>query len=80
MLRHAASLQSIGRSFAATVALLCVVMLIAGGLGISGVAILTFSIWISMIGLVAVGAFLLARSTRPARCPSVDRPSGWSSW
>ncbi len=39
-------------------------MLIGGGLGVSGPAILTFSIWTSMIGLVAVGAFLIARAQR----------------
>lgn len=64
MLQHVASLQSIGRSFVASVALLFVVMLIAGGAGIRGAAILTFSIWISMIGLVVVGAFLIARAQR----------------
>lgn len=64
MLQHLASLQSIGRSLAATVALLLVVMLIAGGAGISGAAILTFSIWISMLGLLAVGTFLIARAQR----------------
>jgi uncharacterized membrane protein YphA (DoxX/SURF4 family) len=64
MLQHLASLQSIGRSFVATVVLLLVVMLIGGGVRISGPAILTFSIWISMIGLVAVGAFLIARVRR----------------
>jgi len=65
MLQHLASLRSIIRSLIATLALLLVVMLIAGGLGISGPAILTFSIWISVIGLVAVGAFLIARAQRP---------------
>jgi hypothetical protein len=65
MLQHLASLESIVRSFIATVALLLAAMLIAGGLGIGGPAILTFSIWISLIGLVAVGAFLTARARRP---------------
>jgi hypothetical protein len=65
VLQHLASLESIFRSFIATAALLLVAMLIAGGLGISGPAILTFSIWISLIGLVAVGAFLIARARRP---------------
>ena len=65
MLQHLASLESIVKSFIATVALLLVVTLIAGGLGISGAAILTFSIWISLIGLGAVGAFLIARAQRP---------------
>jgi hypothetical protein len=65
MLQQLASLDSIIRSFIATVVLLLVVMLIAGGLAISGPAILKFSIWISLIGLVAVGAFLIARAQRP---------------
>src|SRR5947208_558507 len=63
--RYLASFESVSRSFIATVALLLVVTLIAGGIGISGPAILTFSIWISLIGLVAVGAFLVARAQRP---------------
>jgi uncharacterized membrane protein YphA (DoxX/SURF4 family) len=65
MLQHLASLDSVIRSFVATVVLLLVVMLITGGLGVSGPAILTFSIWISIIGLLAVGAFLVARAQRP---------------
>jgi hypothetical protein len=65
MLQHLASLESIVRSFIATVGLLLVAMLIAGGLGIGGAAILTFSLWISLIGLVAVGAFLIGRAKRP---------------
>jgi len=52
------------RSFIAALALLLVVMLIAGGVGLSGAAILTFSIWLSLIGLVAIGAFLIARAQR----------------
>jgi uncharacterized membrane protein YphA (DoxX/SURF4 family) len=40
-------------------------MLIAGGLAVSGPAILTFSIWVSLLGLLAVGAFLIARAKRP---------------
>lgn len=65
MSQHLASLESITRSLVATIVLLLVVMLIAGGLGVSGPAVLTFSIWISIIGLVAVGAFLVARAQRP---------------
>jgi uncharacterized membrane protein YphA (DoxX/SURF4 family) len=65
MLQHLVSLESILRSLIATVVFLLVVMLIGGGLGLSGPAILTFSIWISLIGLVAVGAFLIARAQRP---------------
>jgi hypothetical protein len=65
MLQHPASLDSIIRSFIATVALLLVIMLISGGLGMSGPAILTISIWISLIGLLAVGAFLIGRARRP---------------
>ena len=65
MLQHLASLESITRSLIATVVLLFGVMLIAGGLGVSGPAILTFSIWISLIGLLAVGVFLIARAQRP---------------
>jgi uncharacterized membrane protein YphA (DoxX/SURF4 family) len=64
MLNHLASRESITRSLTAAVALLLVVMLVAGGLGISGPAILTFSIWISLIGLLAVGAFLIVRAQR----------------
>jgi hypothetical protein len=40
-------------------------MLLAGALAISGPAILTFSIWISMLGLIGVGVFLVARAKRP---------------
>jgi hypothetical protein len=65
IVQQLASLESIIRSFIATVVLLLAVMLIAGGLAISGAAILTFSIWISLIGLVAVGAFLITRAQRP---------------
>ena len=65
MLQHLASLESIIKSFIATVVLLLAVTLISGGLGISGPTILTFSMWISLIGLVAVGAFLIARAQRP---------------
>jgi hypothetical protein len=64
MLQHIASLESVVRSLIATVVLLVVVMLVASGLGISGAAILTFSIWISLIGLAAVGAFLIVRAQR----------------
>jgi hypothetical protein len=42
-----------------------VVILIGGVLGLSGAAILTFSIWLSLIGLVVVGVFLIARAQRP---------------
>src|SRR5438874_436318 len=65
MFQHLASLESVIRSLVATVVLLLVVMLITGGLGVSGPAILTFSIWLSLIGLVAIGAFLIARAQRP---------------
>jgi uncharacterized membrane protein YphA (DoxX/SURF4 family) len=64
MFQHLASLQSVIRSLVATLALVIVVMLIGGGLSISGAAILTFSIWISLIGLVALGVFLIARAQR----------------
>jgi uncharacterized membrane protein YphA (DoxX/SURF4 family) len=64
MLQHLASLESVVRSLVVTVVLLLVVMLIGGGLGVSGPAILTVSIWISIIGLLAVGAFLIARAQR----------------
>jgi hypothetical protein len=46
----------------ATIAMLLLVMLVAGGLSIGGPEILTFSIWISLIGLVAVGAMASGRS------------------
>jgi hypothetical protein len=65
MLQHLASLESVIRSFIATAVLLLVVMLIAGGLAISGPAILTFSIWIRLISLAVVRAFLIARAQRP---------------
>ena len=65
MLQQVASLESITRSLIATLALLVVVMLIGGGLGISGPAILTFSIWLSVLGLLAVAAFLAVRAQRP---------------
>jgi hypothetical protein len=45
--------------------LVLVVMLLTGGLAISGPAILTFSIWIGILGPVTVGAFLIARAGRP---------------
>jgi hypothetical protein len=63
--QHVASLETIGRSFIAALGLLLVVMLIAGGRAISGPAMLTFSIWISLLGLLAVGAFLIVRARRP---------------
>jgi uncharacterized membrane protein YphA (DoxX/SURF4 family) len=65
MFQRVASLESVTRSLVAALALLVVVMLITGGLGISGPAILTFTIWVSLLGLVAVGAFLIARAERP---------------
>jgi uncharacterized membrane protein YphA (DoxX/SURF4 family) len=64
MFKHLASLQSVIRSLVAALVLLLVVMLVGGGLGVSGPAILTFSIWISIIGLLAIGAFLIARAQR----------------
>jgi uncharacterized membrane protein YphA (DoxX/SURF4 family) len=65
MFQHVAGLETITRSFVAALGLLLVVMLVAGGLAISGPAILTSSIWISVLGLLAVGAFLIARAQRP---------------
>jgi len=65
MFQHVASPETIGRSFIATLCLLLVVMLVAGVLAISGPAILTFSIWVSLLGLLVVGAFLIARAQRP---------------
>jgi len=65
MFQHIASLESITRSFIAALGLLLVVMLVAGGLAVGGPAILTFSIWISLLGLLAVGAFLIGRAQRP---------------
>jgi hypothetical protein len=64
MFQHVASLGTITRSFVATLGLLLVVMLGAGGLAVSGPAILTVSIWISILGPVAVGAFLVLRAQR----------------
>src|SRR5919198_96384 len=65
MFQHVASLQSVTRSLVAALALLVVVMLISGGLAVGGPTILTFSIWVSLLGLVAVGAFVIARAQRP---------------
>ena len=65
MVQHVASLETITRSFVATLGLLLVVMLVAGGLAVGGPAILTFSIWISIVGLLAVGAFVIGRAQRP---------------
>jgi uncharacterized membrane protein YphA (DoxX/SURF4 family) len=65
MFQHVASLEAITRSFFAALGLLLVVMLVAGGLAISGPAILTFSIWMCLLGLLAVGTFLVARAQRP---------------
>jgi len=65
MFQNVASLETITRSLVTALGLLLVVMLVAGGLAITGPAILTFSIWISLLGLLAVGAFLIARAQRP---------------
>jgi uncharacterized membrane protein YphA (DoxX/SURF4 family) len=65
MFQQVASLESVVRSLLATIVLLLVVMFLAGGLAISGPAILTFSIWISMLGLIALGVFLVVRAQRP---------------
>ena len=65
MFQHVATFETVARSFIAALALLLVVMLVAGGLAISGPAILTFSIWVCLLGLLAVGAFLIARAQRP---------------
>jgi uncharacterized membrane protein YphA (DoxX/SURF4 family) len=65
MFQNVASPHVVVRSLVATVVLLLVVMLVAGA-GLSGPAILTISIWLSVIGLAAVGAFLIGRGTRPA--------------
>ncbi len=65
MFQHVASFETVTRSFVAALGLLLVVMLVAGGLAVSGPAILTFSIWISLLGLLAVGAFLIGRAQRP---------------
>ena len=50
MFQHVASLETVTRSLIATIALLAIAMLLAGGLAVSGPAILTFSIWISIWG------------------------------
>ena len=57
--------ESFLRSFLATLALLLVVMLLAGGLGISGPVILTLAIWLSILGVLLVGVFLVVRTQRP---------------
>jgi len=67
MFNHLASLESVIRSLVATVVLLLIVMLIVGGLGITGPAILTFSIW---IGLDCAAAKVAPRKARSrTRCP-----------
>jgi len=60
-----ASLESIMRSFLGAVALFLVVMLVAGGLGLSGPVVLTIALWVSILGVLAVGVFLIARARRP---------------
>ena len=64
MFQHVASLETVTRSLIATIALLAIAMLLAGGLAVSGAGILTFSIWISILGLIVLGAFLIARAQR----------------
>jgi hypothetical protein len=64
VLQHIASVETVTRSLIAPIALIAIAMLLAGGLAISGPAILTFSIWISMLGLVVLGALLIARAQR----------------
>ncbi len=64
MFQHVASLETVTRSLIATMALLAISMLLAGGLAVSGPAILTLSIWISILGLIVLGAFLIARARR----------------
>jgi hypothetical protein len=66
MSHRVASLESLVRSLLATLALLLVVMLLAGGLALSGPAILTFSIWVSILGLIVLGVFLVTRAQRPS--------------
>jgi len=67
VLQYVASLETVTRSLITTIALLAVVMLLAGALGISGPAILTFSIWISILGLIVLGAFLINPSPEDLR-------------
>ena len=57
--------MSITQSFIAALALLLVLMLVVGGLGVSGPVFLTIAIWLSILGTVAVGVFLIARAQRP---------------
>src|ERR1051326_6533458 len=64
MSHRVASLESLLCSLLATLSLLLVLMLLAGGLAITGPAILTFSIWISILAPMAVGIFLVARARR----------------
>ncbi len=59
-----ASRESVSRSFIAALALLLVLMLVAGGLGVSGQVFLTIAIWLSLLGTVSVGAFLIVRAQR----------------
>jgi hypothetical protein len=62
--QHVASLETVTRSLIATVALMAIAMLLAGGFAVTGAAILTFSIWISILGLIVLGAFLIVRAHR----------------
>src|SRR5215471_543750 len=65
MSHRVASLESVVRSLLATLAVLLVIMLLAGGLAISGPAIFTLSIWISILGLMVIGVFFVTRAERP---------------
>jgi len=57
--------EAITRSFIGALALLLVLMLVVGGLGLSGATFLTAAIWLSILGVAAVAAFLIVRAQRP---------------
>ena len=60
MFQSSTRLQSLFWPFLAAVVLLLIASVVGGGIGVSGAVILTFSMWLSILGLVAVGAFLAA--------------------
>src|SRR5206468_2079928 len=57
----------------AAVVLLLIAMVVGGGIGVSGAVILTFSIWLSILGLVA------GRATRGSCCCRESSSAGPSS-
>ena len=64
-MRSSAVLGAVARSGALAAIVLVLVVAIGAGLGVDGVAILYFSVWIGALLAAAVGAFLIARARRP---------------